>query len=53
MRLDNGYTGWDGYAVIEQPDDDTLAEQVEITVLHELGHFFELDEDDVAELGLA
>jgi len=35
------------------PDDDTLAEQVEITVLHELGHFFELDEDDVAELGLA
>lgn len=34
------------------PDDDALAEQVEVTVLHELGHFFGLDEDDVAELGL-
>ncbi|MBX7084088.1 MAG: metallopeptidase family protein [Nannocystaceae bacterium] len=33
-------------------DDDELAEQVEVTVLHELGHFFGLDEDDVAELGL-
>lgn len=35
------------------PDDAELAEQVEITVLHELGHFFGLDEDDVADLGLA
>jgi len=35
------------------PDDDELATQVEITVLHELGHFFGLDEDDVADLGLA
>ncbi|MBC8068388.1 MAG: metallopeptidase family protein [Deltaproteobacteria bacterium] len=35
------------------PDDDELAEQVEVTVLHELGHFFGLDEDDVADLGLA
>jgi predicted Zn-dependent protease with MMP-like domain len=34
------------------PNDDALAEQVEVTVLHELGHFFGLDEDDVAELGL-
>jgi predicted Zn-dependent protease with MMP-like domain len=36
------------------PDDDALAEaeQVEITVLHELGHFFGLDEEDVADLGL-
>ncbi len=33
-------------------DDGTLAEQVEVTVLHELGHFFGLDEDDVADLGL-
>lgn len=33
-------------------DDDELAEQVEITVLHELGHFFGLDEDEVADLGL-
>lgn len=34
------------------PDDDELAEQVEITILHELGHFFGLDEDEVADLGL-
>lgn len=34
------------------PDDDELAEQVQVTVLHELGHFFGLDEDDVADLGL-
>jgi predicted Zn-dependent protease with MMP-like domain len=32
---------------------DELDEQVEVTVLHELGHFFGLDEDDVARLGLA
>lgn len=32
---------------------DELEEQVEVTVLHELGHFFGLDEDDVARLGLA
>jgi predicted Zn-dependent protease with MMP-like domain len=30
-----------------------LDEQVEITVLHEIGHFFHLDEDGVARLGLA
>lgn len=34
-------------------DDDALAEQIEITVLHEVGHYFGLDEDEVAELGLA
>ena len=34
------------------PDDDALVEQIEVTVLHELGHFFGLDEDDVADLGL-
>ncbi len=34
-------------------EEDELEEQVEITVLHELGHFFHLDEDDVARLGLA
>jgi predicted Zn-dependent protease with MMP-like domain len=34
------------------PDDEQLAEQIEITILHELGHFFGLDEEDVARLGL-
>lgn len=35
------------------PDDETLREQVEVTILHEIGHFFGLDEDEVDALGLA
>jgi predicted Zn-dependent protease with MMP-like domain len=31
---------------------DELAEQVETTVLHEVGHYFGLDEDDMVRLGL-
>lgn len=34
------------------PEDEQLAEQIEITILHEVGHFFGLDEDGVARLGL-
>lgn len=34
------------------PDREQLANEVEITLLHELGHFFGLDEDDVERLGL-
>jgi predicted Zn-dependent protease with MMP-like domain len=33
-------------------DDDELLEQVEVTLLHEIGHFFGLDEDQVDALGL-
>lgn len=33
-------------------DHQELAEQVEVTILHEIGHFFDLDEDEVAALGL-
>ena len=33
-------------------DGDELAEQVEITLLHEIGHYFDLDEDDMVRLGL-
>lgn len=32
---------------------DELEEQVETTVLHEVGHYFGLDEDDMERLGLA
>ncbi len=32
--------------------DEELAEEVEITVLHEVGHFFGLDEEDMERLGL-
>ncbi len=35
--------GWD--------DEDEVLEQIRITILHELGHEFGLDEDDLAELG--
>lgn len=33
-------------------DEAELRAQVEVTLLHEIGHFFGLDEDDVAALGL-
>lgn len=34
-------------------DDEALGEELEITLLHEIAHYFDLDEDEVAELGLA
>jgi predicted Zn-dependent protease with MMP-like domain/thioredoxin-like negative regulator of GroEL len=37
-------------AAFEHPDE--LAEQIRITVLHETAHYFGLDEDEVAALGL-
>ena len=33
------------------PDEDELREEIRVTVLHELGHYFGLDEDRLAELG--
>ena len=33
------------------PDSDELEEEIRITVLHELGHYFGLDEERLAELG--
>ena len=35
----------------EFPDPDDLRREIRITVLHELGHYFGLDEDRLAELG--
>jgi predicted Zn-dependent protease with MMP-like domain len=32
-------------------DEDELREEIRITVLHELGHYFGLDEDRLSELG--
>lgn len=36
----------------EYPEEPELSEQIEVTLLHEVGHFFGLDEDDMARLGL-
>jgi len=33
------------------PDPDELEEEIRITVLHELAHYFGLDEERIAELG--
>lgn len=33
------------------PEVDELREEIRVTVLHELGHYFGLDEDRLAELG--
>jgi len=35
------------------PDEDALREEIEVTILHEIGHFFGLDEEDMERLGLA
>ena len=35
----------------EFPDPAELRDEIRITVLHELGHYFGLDEDRLAELG--
>lgn len=37
---------------LDFPDPEDFEEQVRITVLHELGHYFGLDEDDMVRLGL-
>jgi len=36
----------------EFPAEPELSEQIEVTVLHEVGHFFNLDEDQLDRLGL-
>lgn len=36
----------------EFPSEPELSEQIEITVRHEVGHYFNLDEDDMERLGL-
>lgn len=33
-------------------DDDAIREQVRVTVLHELGHYFGIDDDRLHELGM-
>jgi predicted Zn-dependent protease with MMP-like domain len=33
-------------------DEDELLDEVRVTVLHELGHYLGLDEDELGELGL-
>jgi predicted Zn-dependent protease with MMP-like domain len=33
-------------------DDDEVREQVRTTVLHELGHYFGIDDDRLEELGM-
>ncbi|MCU0688986.1 MAG: metallopeptidase family protein [Phycisphaerales bacterium] len=35
----------------DNPSDDAIAEEIRITLLHELGHHFGLDEDDLDRLG--
>jgi predicted Zn-dependent protease with MMP-like domain len=38
--------------LVDFVEEDDLREQIEITLLHEIGHFFNLDEDDLKRLGL-
>ncbi|MDD9934017.1 MAG: metallopeptidase family protein [Myxococcales bacterium] len=36
----------------DYPEDPMLSEQIQVTLLHEIGHYFNLDEDDMVRLGL-
>jgi predicted Zn-dependent protease with MMP-like domain len=38
--------------IADFPESEDLEEEVRITVMHECGHFFGLDEDDMERLGL-
>jgi predicted Zn-dependent protease with MMP-like domain len=40
-------------AFVAPDDDEELAAEIEITLLHEIGHYFGLDEDGLEKLGLA
>ncbi len=33
------------------PDPDQLEEEIRVTVLHEIGHYFGMDEGQIADLG--
>ena len=35
----------------EQATEEDLRREIRVTLLHEIGHHFGLDEDDLAELG--
>ncbi len=54
---DYGNTLPDKICIYQKPlenfcqNEDELREQVHITLLHEIGHYFGLDEDRLAELG--
>jgi predicted Zn-dependent protease with MMP-like domain len=39
-------------AFCDPNDDDELAAEIEITLLHEIGHYFGLDEDELEKMGL-
>ncbi len=39
-------------AFVDPDDEEDLAHEVEITVLHEIGHYFGLEEDELETLGL-
>jgi predicted Zn-dependent protease with MMP-like domain len=39
-------------AFVDPDDEEDLAHEVEVTVLHEIGHYFGLEEDELETLGL-
>lgn len=43
--------GWGPLAGDDRPADDRIYEEIMITLLHEIGHRFGLDEDDLENLG--
>ena len=37
--------------VSDFPDPDKLREQIRLTVIHEIGHYFGMDDDEIEKLG--
>lgn len=51
--LPNRIAIYEGPLSADFPDPEELEDEIRITVLHELGHYFGLDEDRLDELGYA
>jgi len=50
-ELPNRISVYRGPLEADFPDEDELRAEIRVTVLHELGHYFGLDEDRLTELG--
>ena len=46
-----GWDEWDDDAGVARGGDQRVKDEIRITLLHEIGHHFGLDEDDLAGLG--
>lgn len=48
-----GWESWEDEGGVPQGGEDRVREEIRITILHEIGHHFGLEEDDLDQLGYA